>query len=267
MDTKGQVYILAALLLILVIFGLATMVNVINADLTDNAFEEISKDYERESSRFLTHVIGKYPDLTFETLSQEYIAFTLDFTRYSRTQNPHFGLLYLFDYEIEGISQLFIGNYLNHEIVVSSDDILDRNDHIVDGCGSQIQAGYSFEGFSFSPEGISLSEISMCNITLDSSGQGISYPIYFLIGDILYISTITASVPEVIIASREDTNNQRRVFLNEEFMKGKLFNTNEYCSNLEPDTTNNLCRCEGRDETICTFNSLCIWNKTICQKV
>ena len=115
MKKRGQIYILAALILIFVIFILVSQSNVIRELVLENDFERLTKNYEAESSRFVNSLLAAK-----ENISDKFLEFTIYFTSYSKTQNPDFGLIYLFDYD----NKLHIGNYLNESIKIQTERIV-----------------------------------------------------------------------------------------------------------------------------------------------
>ena len=58
MNKRGQVYILAALIISVVIFILALRPNVIIQEKIEDDFEKLSGNYEYESTRFINSLIN-----------------------------------------------------------------------------------------------------------------------------------------------------------------------------------------------------------------
>ena len=53
MNKRGEIYILAAIILATILYSLATTVNYIRQERMDDDFEKISKNYELESSKLI----------------------------------------------------------------------------------------------------------------------------------------------------------------------------------------------------------------------
>ncbi len=194
-----------------------------------------------------------------DQLLTDYLNFTVKFSTYSKTQNPDFGLIYLFDTR----NNLFVGNYLDQDIIIYIRDNLNLAVD-VKGCKSKIKAGASFDGIG-AVGNVDLADIGLCNETLNP-GSG-NYNVSFVIGDIKYSSDIIAGIPEVVIVSQEFKNDQRKVFLNE-FVDGYKIDINGFCSNLPVSASDNeVCQCNLRnDEEKCEkLNSKgCRWNNGVC---
>ena len=203
MKKRGQIYILAALILIFVIFILVSQSNVIRELVLENDFERLTKNYEAESSRFVNSLLAAK-----ENISDKFLEFTIYFTSYSKTQNPDFGLIYLFDYD----NKLYIGNYLNESIKISGVG------EPVEGCFDEIIVGVSLEGFKLNVPGFDRSAISKCSLTTISEVG--TYTKLIEIGKYSYELEIVSGHPEIIIVSREFKEGQRKVFIGKGFKKG-----------------------------------------------
>ena len=225
MRKRGQIYFLASLLLALVIFGLVIRLNVLRKESIDDDFEELSADYDRESSRFINTLLQE-GNVDATNFGDSYSEFTVDFTRYSKTQNPDFGLLYLFDFQTEDAHNLYVGNYLEEDILVGIGPIPIGGDLLtlstsLDGCKSVVDAGYEFLGFESDDVGIQLEDVALCAATLTPFND-VSYNAYFLLEGIVYTTDITVGVPEVVLVSSESLEGQRKIFVNDEFIEGEL---------------------------------------------
>ena len=289
MIKRGQVYILAVLLLAFVIIGLSISVNVVQKYLIEDDFEELSADYERESAKFINTIVGiDICGLNLDGFSEKFLEFTVDFTRYSKTQNLDFGLIYLFDFKIDDSNHaLFVGNYLDQEILVGSDIDLGSLSNTnfetnlglkktawLEGCRSKIKAGVSFLGFGLGSD-VDLDTISTCNASL-TSGSADVYDISFFIGDFLYSTKVMSGVPELVIVSKEFKDEQRKVFISDRFLTGN-YNLNQLkvlCTASVPPTTiekEKICDCNARTnfggEVCVQQNGLCEWVNGQCSKV
>ena len=276
MNKKGQIYLVAALLLGLVIYGLVSEKNFLRRFSIEDDFEELSENYQKASSTFINHLVKKslITELNLDEIEEQYIYFTTSFSSYSKTQNSDFGLIYLFDYEVGGNRNFFIGNYLDQEIFISIVPIqnIDSNTQASDimyleGCKSQVSATIGFDDFSIGSE-IDLMDFQNCTGRFDTTPFG-DQTIYILIGDVVYEATLTSGSPEIIIVSQEFKNNQRKVFLDEEFVTGEWIDLQEEFCNIVITGPDNdpiespICDCTLRNEASCTATAgiRCIWNQ------
>ncbi|MBI2671602.1 hypothetical protein HYX16_01580 [Candidatus Woesearchaeota archaeon] len=207
MNKKGQVYLVVSLIIGLIVFVLASRPNILNISSTDDDFKEISENYNQESSRFLNTLIKDSADsLTQEKISGGFSSFTGVFTQYSKSLNPTFGLIYLLNYK--GI--LYIGNYLDKTIVFDSTEL--------PGCMEKINAT-----INYGPGGITdtfdLLEFTECKKEI------IPIPKIFTFSikgeDITYEARVVEGQPEIIIVSRENILGSRKVFVEDQYIKGK----------------------------------------------
>jgi len=267
MNKRGQVYFLAALLLAVVIFGLLIRLNSVNKLFFEDDFEELSENYRRESNVFLNELTQKkLQDVNFDTdnLLNGFLGFTVDFSTYSKTQNPDFGLIYLFDV-FNGTNKLFIGNYLDQDIIAFINGNFGEASALV-GCRSVIRAGAGFDGIGFT-EGIPLSDISRCNATIDTGMIG-DYNVSFVIGEVQYDTDVVSGIPEIVIVSQEFKNKQRKVFLSDNFISGGKIDIIVFCSDTDLSAgavDSEVCSCTKRntEEKCEELNSLeCFWNST-----
>ena len=268
MNTRGQVYLLAALLLGVVIFGLMYKLNVAHTQVIDDDFIEISTNYDRESSRFVNYLAqGKlHNDFNLTTLINNFSEFTVDFSSYAKTQNSHFGFVYLFDVS-EQTNAFFVGNYLDQDLVVYVNNDI-ANSILLYGCYSSIQAGAQFDSFGIGA-GISLSQISDCS-SLQNITSGGMYNVTFVIGDVSYSVPIVLGVPEIVIVSNAFNDRQREVFVNDYLVEGKRIIIRSFCQDQLPlsvSSLTELCNCDKRnnEERCEELNSLgCLWSNNDC---
>src|SRR3989344_5880273 len=152
MHKRGQVFILAALILSFIIFSLAVKVNIANRPIIEGDFEGLSRNYDIESTKFINLLTEKNfrEALKLEDVAVLFLNFTQDFTSYSKTQNPEFGVIYFFDFESsisgQGVGKLFVGNYLDQDIIVWTKE---GEEQVVEGCKNTVNAGVSFGEFKF----------------------------------------------------------------------------------------------------------------------
>jgi len=112
MAKRGQFYILAAVILCIVIFGISVTVNKIDQEVEATDFVELAQNYVLETPELINYAI--YGDQAPSALLSK---FTEDFVGYARKKNPRLGLVYV--YKEEGTTK--IKNYLSSEIEYDSD--------------------------------------------------------------------------------------------------------------------------------------------------
>ena len=201
MDKRGQIYILAALIMVFVLYTLYKETNIVRETVTEDDFREISKNYELESSRFLNQLIQANSDVR-----NSFINFTVLFTSYAKTKNPNFGLIYAFLYQ----NHIYIGNYMDTNINFH----FGSNNYNLNGCYNNINASISIAGLNLAITGIPYSIISPCVTPSTASVSSSNNILNFQIadGNITYNVQLAPSNPEIIFVSREKTGVERKVY-------------------------------------------------------
>ena len=271
MNKRGQVYILVAIVLAMVIFGLVSVLNKVEQENVESDFEELSDNYASESSKLINALIAN-PTVD---ISSAFINFTILFTSYSKTINPKFGLIYAFYYD----GKLHMGNYLDTSINVKCDKCARPTN--IEGCFSTIPATVTFGGLDL---GVNVYEnvISQCNLTQVKGDDFIGDPEYvdITIKGVPYRFSIKQGHPEIIIVSWESRAEQRKVFTEGDFVpefEGNVITLNDVCKEgAECDfrfchEVGGICRvnCETyitQDECI-VDEPFCSWNleAEVCQ--
>ncbi|MEA3378540.1 MAG: hypothetical protein U9Q69_02760 [Nanoarchaeota archaeon] len=203
MKKRGQIYLLVALVIGVVIFGLVTVTNKVQQESLKSDFEKLSKNYARESSRLINSLIGKK---TEEEIAADFMDFTMLFTGYSKTQSPEFGLIYVFKYG----DILYIGNYLDEELKISCEGC-DPAEAILTGCYEKIPASVEFEGLSFDM-GIDINDLKTEGCIKEITAPEGNLELGLEIAEVPYLFNIREDHPEVIMVSWESHKNQRKVF-------------------------------------------------------
>lgn len=197
MDKRGQVYILAALILTAVLYGISRQSNLLFQENIEDDFNKLSENYNIESAILINSLLNNNADVV-----DGFSNFTVLFTSYSKSQNPSFGLIYAFDFE----NEIQIGNFLSKEIIIDSgtgETSLSR----LNGCYNDISATVRFHGLSFDP-GLSLIDIGECTTKIPSTEK-----IWIGIEDLWYPFEIKEGQPQVMIVSKEEVKEQRKVFI------------------------------------------------------
>ncbi len=204
MQKKGQVYLLAALIIGFILFLLATQTNIVKKITIDDNFEEISKNYERESANFVNSLLVN-PSINIE---KEFTKFTVLFTSFAKTKNPEFGLVYAFLHQ----GNVYLGNYLDTTIAITTA----TPPKIIQGCYALVDTSVSIAGLTLSTSGISLGRFSQCNATFAAPPGN---KIKIEIDSIDYELILTEDAPDIMIISRETKDNQRKIFIKSNVLK------------------------------------------------
>jgi hypothetical protein len=189
-------------------------------------------NYESESVSVINSIINNRGDI-----GELFNAFTIQFTAYSKTTNPKFGLIYVLDFA----NKLYIGNYLDQPIIVDCDGCEPQE---LIGCYDVVNADIQFEGLSFSTV-LDQGLINDCTTTIDGNIDEIST----IIDGLNYIFDIVEGKPQIIIVSKEYVGELSKVFTKGEFEKGekpKTLSFSEYCSSIiDPERCKTFCIWEG----------------------
>ncbi len=105
MNKRGQIYVISALILSVIIYGLSGQFNRIEVD-PQTDFSEISDNYAGESSRVVNYALYSAKDI-----SQTLASFTKDFLEYARSKEPNIGLVYVYGDD----QKTLVENYLKTE--------------------------------------------------------------------------------------------------------------------------------------------------------
>ena len=144
------------------------------------------------------------------SIPQEFLKFTIVFSSYAKTKNPEFGTIYAFIYG----PHLYIGNYLDQEVRIPSAPPQNRN---LPGCYQDLNTEIVISGFRM-PTPVEMNALDDCMLDLAVPGNN---RLTFFIEDIEYEVDLEPSRPEIIIVSREEVANQRKVFVKGNFNKGR----------------------------------------------
>ena len=215
MNKKGQIYLVVSLIIGLVIFVLTSKPNIINVTPSEDDFSEISQNFNQESGRFISSRIKE--GATSEMISEHFNGFGLTFTQYSKSQNPSFGLIYLLNYN----GKLYVGNFLEKHITLTDESWVTPGNEIqiIPGCFEIISVTASYDIFGTGTT-LSSGEFNICTKTLDTP---LDNNFILKIGEesIDYEINVIDGQAEVVVISRENIFEDRRVFLENQFIKGK----------------------------------------------
>ena len=203
---KGQIYILSVLIIGFLLFTIITPANFIHQRIVDDDFEELSKNYQLESSKLLNELLNK-EGTDGVKINNTFLNFTVSFTSYSKTKNPNFGLIYAFPYD----DQVFIGNYADTGITLQTV----YTSKYLDGCFSEVDTSISLYGISISAPGITPSLYNSCIKVIDYPRDGIINFTIPAVEGINYNFQLQEKRSDIIIVSREDLDEDIKVFISE----------------------------------------------------
>ena len=210
MDKRGQLYIMSAIIIAFILYIIITPSNIIKKTTETSNFQEIAKNFDRESSKFLNSLIKKKQDIY-----DSFLNFTILFTSYSKTKNPNFGLIYAFIKD----NKLYIGNYLQDEATFK----YSSHQTTIKGCLDQIKTSFSVAGLDVGIPNVNILNYQDClkeiPITPSSTNE-ISITITEPdTGSITTFKTeISENNPDLIIISKEKKDNIRRIYTKGKFI-------------------------------------------------
>lgn len=117
MNKRGQVYLVAGIMVCMLAFLLVSKPNFIREQVLLQNFETISNNYLTESPKVVNTALKESgtqdtPEEKLEAIKSDLSRFTEDFVRdYARNQDPNIGLIYIYNDE----NGIVIENYLNGE--------------------------------------------------------------------------------------------------------------------------------------------------------
>ena len=204
---RGQIYILAALLLGFVIFILMSQTNTIQKIILENDFKEISKNYEQESKEFLNQqVLDENQDI-----EDNFKDFTNKFTEYAHSQKPNFGLIYILNYK----GTNYIANYLDTSITVQQTQLEGYFQPTQEASGG-ISGAPSVNSNILCYEHIDDTDPqSQCHYFGTISTQNFNLQIE----EYDYPIQISSNAPELVIVSKQEESGHRQVFISGEFLQ------------------------------------------------
>ncbi len=229
MHKKGQIYVVAAILLSVVIFGIASITNVAKQEELKGDFERLSGNYETEGSKLINSVID-----SGEEVGPRFGNFTYLFTSYSKTQNPQFGLIYIFDYK----EVVYIGNYLTDPIQVEYKDATGSQILNLTGCFGSVELSVTFGDLTTSFTS-NIMDLEKC---VQEIPEPLDNKLFVAIRDSWYPFELIPGKPQLMVVSKMEQSEQRKVFVG-----GEGF--------LKVDN-----HCNGLEEAACKSLEVCIWD-------
>jgi len=94
MSKRGQFYVLGSIIIAIIVYGLATTVNVIQEEPLTINFNDLSNNYIKEAFQTINHRFSQNP-MPGE-VATDIEDYTIKFISYARSKNPNFGIVYVY---------------------------------------------------------------------------------------------------------------------------------------------------------------------------
>ncbi|MBS3117758.1 hypothetical protein J4430_02670 [Candidatus Woesearchaeota archaeon] len=198
MQKRGQLYIIAALIFSAVLYTLATQANTYRQEDFAEGFDDLSTNYATESERLVNSLLYSNQDVL-----SGFTNFTLLFTGYTKSKNPSFGLIYIFEFN----ETIQVGNFLDRPIIIDTGDAQSYDFHNLEGCFDRVSAVVKFAGLSFSSD-VAAGDIQECILTFPTKDQ-----IWIGVDDAWYPFSVVRGKPTLMIVTRQEAQEQRKVFI------------------------------------------------------
>lgn len=128
MNKRGQLYILAALILLLVIFWVSLKTNMFQQREVSPTFEQLSRNYENEVNRLVNNLLKE--GVAPQDLAEEVSTISSDFVyTYAKQKDPDFGLVYV----LSNKDQVTVENNLNSRVLVGGEELASPEESCVKG--------------------------------------------------------------------------------------------------------------------------------------
>jgi len=197
---KGQVYLLAVIIMGFLIYTMLTPVNFLKTSEIEDDFQEISKNYQLESAKLLNELLNTQ-NVNQNFVEERFLNFTVAFTSYSKSKNPNFGLVYAFPFN----NKVFLENYADSPLNYSS------TDQIV-GCLSDVTASISFAGLNISSPNIDVDNYRQC---INSTTYPQEDKLILTLDGLEYPFTLTSSSSNLVIINKESIEGNTKIFISE----------------------------------------------------
>lgn len=247
MNKRGQIYILAAILLGVAIFTISVQVNKYSQEKETEDFKDLSDMFTVEGSKLANSVVLQGGDL-----ESSFRNFTVMFTSYSKSQNPDYGLIYALPYQTgDGLNITYVGNFLDQYVIVSYYDSSGNIQYKeLPGCLDTISPTLIFEGLTLSSQ-IDLSLIESCSLIITQKLDQVG----LTIDGTGYVFQIKQDKPELVVVSREYLGDLSKVYYQGTMVESKedtAVSNSEYCSSI-------------KTQNDCLTSDLCVWRMGNCE--
>ena len=218
MNKRGQVYLFAAVVISIMIFGLTITYNKLEQRRISEDFKRISDNYNLESATFLNALIETS---ILSDLSTKFAEFSAEFSSYAKSKSPNYELFYVYAQD----NKLYVGNFL-----VNTIHIPDPNNQNIDlisreGCYLKLNANIELGGLTL-PSSIELIDIGPCIDVASISPSVTSIDVCIIDAinseEFCYTFDLTKGKPQVMIVTGETELEQRQVYIGGKgFIKGR----------------------------------------------
>lgn len=203
MNKRGQVYILAAIILAIIFFSITKTWNQTTPTISKNPFQEIANNYATESSKFVNQLLS----IQSPTVGEEFRNFSFIFTSYAKTKHSKFTYIYAFIFK----NKLYIGNYMDVPVYFNPPGTL------LQGCFSSAEASISAAGLTLVVPATIQSQLNNCHIN-GITAPPPPYKLEFTIEGIKYETHLTPNQPNLIIVAHGKQGKNREVFTRGNFI-------------------------------------------------
>jgi len=223
MKKRGQVYILAAVIIGVALFTIFAIVNTSEQiDLSAN-FNRLNENYEREAERFINTYVSSNNPVELEDTFPE---FTLGFNNFARETNPEFGIITTLSYTNKAGGKVnLVVNMLdtpvfvttkffkNGEIFIPSNKEEDVD--VIIGCSEISEGGVdSFIGEVNTGEIAGSGGVDKCAYEISKAGAD---KVFLFVNDMWVGYKIPTDdlKPGLIVTAKSDEGEQTQIFVNE----------------------------------------------------
>jgi len=201
MKKRGQVYLIAAIVICLLLFILLSGSNIFTRIFVQDRFSDIAKNYEIESSKYINEIVKSGDDV-----GDRLKVFTEIFVEeYSKNIDPSVGMLYVFAHP----NGFWIFNYLAEQageenIIITYEDLTPPGmyscSHSTSACGLNTCIT------------IPIGDIESCALAFEGEGE-----LNLQIGDIIYgpFENRDTKNPTLVFIFKKAKENTVKVFIND----------------------------------------------------
>lgn len=213
MNNKGQIYIFAAVIISVILFGLTITYNKIEQKRLSADFNSLSDNYNLESARFLNALIENPspPKL----LEDRFLRFSAEFSSYARSKDPNYELFYVFAKD----NNLYLGNFLDKSVFIKENS----DNNFLDGCYKKIKANIQLGGLIVDGT-VDMGLLDPCGGTLPMTPETETINLCIEQDDsynVCYNFDVIEGTPQVMIVTGEIELEQRQVYIGGKgFIKG-----------------------------------------------
>ncbi len=284
MEKRGQVYILAAVIIGVLLFTIFATVNTSKqVDLNAN-FDRLNENYERESERFINaYVSDNNPTKELENSFPE---FAWNFNKFAMETNPEFGIITTLSFtKKDGTKKNLIVNMLDTPVFVttrftenggvfipSNGETDESAIEVVTGCSEILDAVLTIPGVgTINPgETVGKQGVKFCTYPVDVAGID---KVFLFVNDIWVGYEIPKGEdpkPGLIVTAKSDEGDQTQIFINENEIPIDNSEVNKVrCSSIcdLQATDEDSCRPEAnkKEQKCCRVNCKIFKNKESCE--